>query len=110
ESQGDGGVEMATGNVTDGVGHGENGESEGESYASEADTQRRESRVQNSGSASAKDQPECAEEFSGCALTESHRRPPVTVRESFSWEMARAAAHMRVARGAIAGRIIAVAG
>jgi hypothetical protein len=54
---------MAARNVTDGVRHGEQGKTEGQRHTGKANAQLREGGGQNSASATAEHQPECAEEL-----------------------------------------------
>src|SRR5580698_106565 len=63
EAEGDSGVQVAAGDVADGVAHGEHGEAEGEGNADESDTEGGEASGEDGSAASAKDQPCGAEEL-----------------------------------------------
>ncbi len=58
QAERDGGIDMATGDVTDGVGHGQQGQSKGEGDAQKADACGREGCGEERGSAAPEDQPE----------------------------------------------------
>ena len=68
EADGDGRVQVAAGDVADGVGHGQHGEAEGERDADEADAEvrgppRQEARREHGAAAAAEDEPERADEL-----------------------------------------------
>jgi hypothetical protein len=79
EADGDGGVQMAAGDVADGEGHGEDSESEGEGHADVTDT-KVDAGGEDAASATAKDKPEGTEELGCCTFRESHR-----VTRTFLW-------------------------
>ena len=82
EAEGDGGVDVAAGNMTNGVNHGQQGETKGERNAKESKTQRvvgvvvGEGGGKNGGAATTKDQPKRAkqlgEKLFGERNSESH--------------------------------------
>ncbi len=64
QTDSDGRIQVAAGNVSDGERHGHDGEAKGESHTGESDTQLWEPRGQDRGPAASEYQPERAKEFS----------------------------------------------
>ena len=72
EADGDGGIEVASGDVADGEGHGEQGEAEGQGDTGKTDAKTGVGGGQNSGTASAEDQPCGSQEFGEETFAEIH--------------------------------------
>ena len=89
EADGDGGIEMAAGDVADGVSHGEDGESDGEGDADEADAEGGEGGGGDGGANAGEDQPEGADELGEAAFADGWcvhgklRKEKVRAPESF---------------------------
>jgi hypothetical protein len=72
EPERDGGVEVASGNVADGIRHGQDGEAESERDSDEADAKTGKSGCENGSAASAKDEPCGSKEFGEETFAEIH--------------------------------------
>jgi hypothetical protein len=73
QAQADGGIQVTTGNVSDGIHHGQHGEAEGQGNASESDAKRGEACGDDSCAASAEYQPESSKELREGTFPQSHK-------------------------------------
>src|ERR1700733_1057965 len=77
KADGDGGVQMAPGDVADGEGHGQDSQTERKRYANIADAEMN-ARGKDGAAATAEDKPESAEEFGCCTFGEMHGSPALS--------------------------------